>query len=131
MTNLRPSLNLPSPPVSTEIWYHGTVDKRDAFNWNTAAADYLVVGDPVQVHLGEKNQLVMALLAHDVLEHTGPGTAYTPLPETFTLQGGATIRIYARSREWTYEEYQSISERLTSAYPGYAQLYALPEWLTP
>lgn len=131
LTNLLPSLNLPQPQTTTEIWYHGTVDKRDAFNWNTATADYLIVGDPVQVHLGEENQQIMSILVHDVLEGVGPGRAYTPLPQTFTLQGGAIVRIYRRDRDWTYEEYQSISQRLIASYPNYAQLYDLPEWLTP
>jgi len=131
LTNLRPSLNLPEPQVKTVIQSHGTVDKRDVFNWNTPAADYLILGAPVQVHLGEENQQIMALLAHDVLAGTGPGSAYEPLPETFSLENGVTVRIYRRARDWTYEEYRSISDRLTALYPDYAQLYSLPGWLMP
>ncbi len=129
LTSLRPSLGLSDPQVRTTIQYHGTVDKRDAFNWNTPTADYMIVGDPVQVHLGEENQRVMTILAYDVLSHTGPGKAYEPLPETFQLSDGVTVRIYRRTRPWSYEEYQSISERLTEYYPDYADLYALPAWM--
>lgn len=129
LTNLRPSLNLPEPECKTTIRYQGTVDKRDPFNWNTVTADYLIVGDPVQTHLGEENQQVIALLAHDVLEGTGPGSAYRALPETFELQGGVTVRIYERTRDLTAEEYHLISDRLTALYPGYAEQYAVPAWI--
>lgn len=131
LTSLRASLSLPEPETGTVVQYHGTVDKRDAFNWNTAQADYLIVGDPVQTHLGEENQQVMALLAHDVLEGIGPGTAYEALPETFSLENGVTVRLYRRTRAWTAGDYCSISDRLTALYPDYAGLYAVPAWIVP
>lgn len=129
LTNLRPSLNLPEPERQTTIRYQGTVDKRDSFNWNTVTADYLIVGDPVQTHLGEENQQVFALFAHDVLEGTGPGAAWRALPATFELQNGVTVRVYQRTRNLTAEEYYMISDRLTALYPDYAEQYAVPEWI--
>ena len=129
LTNLRPSLGLREPERTTVIQYHGTVDKRDPFNWNSLTADYIIVGDPVPAHLGEENQQVMALLAHDVLDGTGPGSAYEPLPETFTVQYGVTVRVYRRTRDLTADEYRSISDRLTAIYPDYAEQYAVPEWV--
>ena len=129
LTNLRPSLGLQEPEQQTIIRYQGTVDKRDPFNWNTLTADYLIVGDPIQAHLGEENQQVFALLARDVLAGTGPGSAYRALPETFTLQGGVTVRVYARTRELTAEEYHLISDRLCALYPDYAEQYAVPDWI--
>lgn len=131
LTSLRASLSLPEPKTGTVVQYHGTVDKRDAFNWNTAQADFLIVGDPVQTHLGEKNQQVMALLAHDVLDGVGPGTAYKALPETFSLENGVTVRLYRRTRDWAAEDYHSISDRLTALYPDYAGLYMVPTWIVP
>ncbi len=129
LTNLRPSLGMPEPENRTVIQYHGTVDKRDPFNWNTLTADYLVIGDPVQTHLGEENQQVMALFAHDVLDGTGPGMAYRPLEAVFRLENGCTVRIYERTRDLTQEEYYSISDRLQALYPEYAELYGVPGWM--
>jgi len=129
LETLRPSLNLREFRHQTVRQYHGTVDKRDAFNWNTATADYLVVGDPVQVHLGEENQKILTLLVHDVLTGTGVGAAYEALPETFQLEKGCTVRIYRRVRDWTAEEYRDLSRALQAAYPDYAGLYDVPEWL--
>lgn len=129
VSSLRASLDLPEPEIRTTIQYHGTVDKRDPFNWNTAFADYLIVGDPVQLHLGEENQQVMALLVHYVLEGTGPGKAYAPLPISFQLANGVTVRIYRRERPWYIEEYHDISDALIELYPDYEELYSIPKWI--
>ena len=129
LTNLRPSLGLPEPGHKTVIRYQGTVDKRDPFNWNTLTADYLIVGDPIQTHLGEENQQVFALFARDVLTGEGPGSAYRALPETFALEEGTAVRIYERTRNLTGEEYKLISRRLQALYPDYAGLYKVPDWI--
>ena len=129
LTNLRPSLGLPEPGHKTVIRYQGTVDKRDPFNWNTLTADYLIVGDPIQTHLGEENQQVFALFARDVLTGEGPGSAYRALPETFALEEGTAVRIYERTRNLTGEEYKLISRRLQALYPDYADLYKVPDWI--
>ena len=129
LTNLRPSLGLREPEQTTTIRYQGTVDKRDPFNWNTLTADYLIVGDPVQTHLGEENQQVITLFARDVLSGEGPGSAYEPLEETFVLEGNVTVRVYRRTRDLTGEEYRLISHRLQALYPEYEALYAVPDWL--
>lgn len=129
LTNLRPSLGLTEPERRTVIRYQGTVDKRDGFNWNTLTADYLIVGDPIQTHLGEENQQVFSLFARDVLAGEGPGSAYVPLPETFELAGGVTARVYARVRNLTGEEYRLISRRLQERYPDCADLYRVPDWI--
>lgn len=129
LTNLRPSLGLPEPEHKTIIRYQGTVDKRDPFNWNTLTADYLIVGDPIQTHLGAENQQVFALFARDVLAGEGPGSAYAPLPETFELAGRVTVRVFERTRNLTGEEYRLISRRLQDLYPDYAGLYRVPDWI--
>lgn len=129
VASLRASLNIPEPESRTVLQYHGTVDKRDAFNWNTAFADYLVVGDPVQTHLGEENQRILTILAQHILDGTGPGKAYTELAPTFQLANGVTVRIFRRLRPWYLEEYHDISDALIKFYPEYEELYQVPKWL--
>lgn len=126
LLNLRPSLNLPEREGGMDYIYVSSVDKRDGFTWAMLDADYLVVGDPVQVHLGEENQQVVALPAHAVLEGTGFGGAYERLEDSFTLQDGSAVYIYRRAREVTAAERQEISQRLTEQYPDYAGLYRAP-----
>ncbi len=125
--NLLPSLGIPEQEgPKTRMIYVADVDKRDGFSWNALGADYLIVANPVQTHLGEDNQQVMALLAHDLLDGTGPGAAFQPLRTKFTLSNGAQIYIYERTRSVTAEEYQDVSDRLTALYPEYRDLYQVP-----
>lgn len=129
VASLRASLDLPEPEVKTVLQYHGTVDKRDAFNWNTAFADYVVVGNPPQTHLGEENQQILTILVEHILEGTGPGQAYAKLAPTFQLANGVTVRIYKRLRPWYIEEYHDISDALIKLYPEYKELYQIPKWI--
>lgn len=126
LLNLRPSLSLPAPDRTTRLIYMSSVDKRDGFSWNVLEADYLVVGDPVQVHLGEENQRVVTILARGVLDGVGVGTAYEALDETFTLADGSVVRIFRRVREVTQAEREDISRQLIEAYPDYGWLYQVP-----
>ena len=129
VASLRASMDLPEPEVKTILQYHGTVDKRDAFNWNTAFADYLVVGDPPQTHLGEENQQILTILVEHILNGTGPGKAYVELAPTFQLANGVTVRIFRRLRPWYLEEYHDISDALIALYPEYKDLYSIPKWI--
>lgn len=126
LINLRPSLSLAEGEGGMTYIYVSSVDKRDSFTWSMLDADYLVVGDPVQVHLGEENQRVVALPAHAVLEGTGLGTAYERLQKTFALQDGSKVYIYRRTRQITQAERKALSQTLQDLYPDYAWLYQLP-----
>lgn len=127
--NILRSAGIPEPDLPrTEMYYMATVDKRDGFSWQILTADYLLVGDPVQTHLGEENQQIMALVAHAVLDGTGIGTAYRPLEASFSLDGGVTVRVYERIRDLTRGEYQAISDALAARYPEYAAQYQPPDW---
>ena len=121
------SLNIPqSGGPATSIIYFATVDKRDGFSWNALTADYLIVADPVQTHLGADNQHILSVLAQPVLDGTGIGTAYRQLDQSFPLEDGVTVYVYERTRDITREEYQAISDTLVSLYPDYAQQYQPP-----
>ena len=126
LTNLRPSLDLPPSPTPMRYYYVNSVDKRDPFSWLMLEADYLVVGDPVQVHLGEENQQIIALVNRAVLSGEGLGTAYERLSPAFTLQDGSRIYVYHRTRAVTQEEREWISRQLTARYPAYQALYQAP-----
>ena len=121
------SLNIPqSGGPSTSMIYFATVDKRDGFSWNALTADYLIVADPVQTHLGADNQHILTVLAQPVLGCTGIGTAYRRLDQSFPLEDGVTVYVYERTREITQAEYQAISDTLVALYPDYAQQYQPP-----
>ncbi|WP_297209184.1 hypothetical protein [uncultured Flavonifractor sp.] len=124
------SLNIPSSGgPATSLLYFATVDKRDGFSWSCLTADYLIVADPVQTHLGADNQHILTVLAQPVLDGTGIGTAYRRLETSFPLEDGVTVYVYKRTRDLTQAEYQDISLTLTALYPDYADLYAVPAGL--
>lgn len=127
LMNLRPSLNLPEPEDGIRYLYVSSVDKRDPFTWEMLEAEYLVVGDPVQVHLGEENQQVVALVAHAVLDGAGLGTGYERLERDFTLQDGSRVYVYRRARAVTAQEMEDLAQTLRDLYPDYAQLYQMPK----
>ncbi len=126
LLNLRPSLNLPEPWPKMAYIYTASVDKRDAFTWAALDADYLVVGDPVQVHLGEENQQVVTLAARAVLDGVGLGAAFERENVSFTLENGDKVYVYRRVRDVTVEEKEALSQALAARYPDYAQLYQVP-----
>lgn len=121
------SVGIPQPEgPKTGLLTFATVDKRDGFSWAALDADYLIVADPIQYHLGEDNQHLVTVLAQPVLEGTGIGTAYRRLDVSFPLKDGVTVYIYERTRDITAEEYRSISDQLTALYPEYAAQYRSP-----
>lgn len=126
LLNLRPSLNLPETETPMSYIYMASVDKRDGFSWNALTADYLVVGDPVQVHLGEENQRIITLAVRAVLNGDGLGAAYRRLDVSFTLSDGSSVYVYERTRDITQAEKETLSEALISYYPDYAWLYQVP-----
>ena len=126
LSNLWVSLNVPAPAPATAFYYLGTVDRVDAMNWDALTADYLIVADPVQTHLGEDNQRMISYPAHELLSGTGLGAYYRPLPESFELRDGVTVRIFERTGEVPPEVLDVLSARLLEAYPDYREAYARP-----
>lgn len=95
------------------------VDSRDTFPGALFDCDYLLVADPVQLHLGEENQQVVALPAQAVLAGEGFGTAYAPLAETFYLgDGSVTVRLYRRTRPVTEAERAALTAAVAAAEAG-------------
>lgn len=101
------SIELPKGFKRDYILHMSDVDKRDGFSYNLFLADYVVVADPIQVHLGEQNQQAIVLPAKDFLNNTGIAKAFKKLPQKFELEG-ATVYIYEKQREITEQEKQNI-----------------------
>lgn len=92
------------------------VDSRDDFPGALFDCDYLLVADPVQLHLGEENQQVVALPARAVLAGEGFGAAYTPLAQVFRVgDGSVTVRLYRRTRPVTQAERDALLTAVSAA----------------
>jgi hypothetical protein len=81
--------------------------------------DYLLVAAPIQLHLGEENQQVVAIPAREVLDSTGFGAAYRPTGKTFFVgDGSITVRLYERIREISEDERRTLIAGVEAAVNG-------------
>lgn len=92
------------------------VDRRDGFPEGVLKCDYLVVADPVQIHLGEDDQQCIVLPARLILENRGIGAAFSREEKEYKLQDGVEVSIYRKTRAFTEEEVEDFHERWSSLY---------------
>jgi hypothetical protein len=91
------------------------------------AAQYWVVVDPPTFCLGRDRQLVVAL-SHDAMAQSwGIAADFAALPETFSLCGGAKVRIYKRLRPTTPAVAVQTFDKIVSAIP--LRPGAQPDWV--
>ena len=107
--NAEGSLNV--PPVSTAdkeeylIWLP-QVDSRDGVFYPVYEADYIVVSDPIQLHMSEEKQQCVVIPARTFLNGENIANAYKKLDEIFYLGWDGSIKtyIYEKQRDVTDEE---------------------------
>lgn len=110
-------------PAAQKILSVSNVDQRDRFPRGLLSADYLLVGWPIQLHVGIENQRVIAVPAQRVLDGQGFGSAFKRLPYDFGLIEGVHAFIYQRTRPLTPADVRDLSDRLKSFYPGHPEIY--------
>lgn len=96
------------------------VDSRDAFPGELFKCDYLLVADPIQLHLGKGKQKVVYLPASMLLNGTGIGAAFQITGEQFTFNNRKMkITLYKKIRDLTdFEKQQLIDEFSTNKLKG-------------
>ena len=95
------------------------VDSRDRFPGGLFDCDYLLVADPVQLHLGYNKQTSIALPAALVLEGTGFGAAFQPVGDTFYIRDGTvTVRLYEKTRDITERETAALLDAYDASKSG-------------
>lgn len=109
---------------SNYIW-GAHVDSRDGLDWKALDARYVIVAVPIQFHLPKKNQQVIEIPAHSLLDGSDIGRAYRETGEKYLLGNGIEARIFEKIREPTKEEKKEFYEKFLSRYPhwpGYEDL---------
>jgi hypothetical protein len=109
--------------LHTRIIFASQVDKRDRFNPEELLAQYLVVCDPVQIHLNPAGQQVISVPAKLILAGTGIGSAYVKLPRSYALSWNVKAYIYKKIRAFTPEEVNDFFEQLYASYPDWRREY--------
>ncbi len=99
------------------------VDKRDGFPNHFLVAKYIVVADPVQVHLGEENQQVVAFLAREILD--GTYTQNLTKIETVQITKDIKAHIYRRDSGYSVAFLDRLRTHFETIYPEHPFLYAI------
>ncbi|MBN2706751.1 MAG: hypothetical protein JXR89_09965 [Deltaproteobacteria bacterium] len=94
------------------------VDLIDKIRFQAFTTRYLVVADPVQLHLKATGQRTVSIPAGLLLSGQGIGRAYRKLAYDFLLDGGIHAYIYEKQRPFNHSE---ISDLLHEFYLHYPQ----------
>ena len=96
------------------------VDKRDGFPNCMLVAKYIVVADPVQLHLGAEGQQVVDYFVNVILD--GTLTPNLTKIESVDMGNGVTAHIYRRDRGYSEEFLNAAKEHFGTLYPDYPNL---------
>ncbi|MBE7025290.1 MAG: hypothetical protein E7408_04475 [Ruminococcaceae bacterium] len=97
------------------------VDKRDGIPNHLFVCKYVVVAEPVQVHLGADNQQVVDFFAREILDGT-----YTPnleRIESISVADGVIAHIYRRNNGYTEEFLNRVQAHFNTLYPEHTALF--------
>jgi hypothetical protein len=82
---------------------NSNIDSRDFYPLNgLLQAHYVVVASPYQYHVDPKEQTVVKVVVDAFQENWAIAQDFTPLPQTFALENGVTVRIYERIRPTSF-----------------------------
>lgn len=99
------------------------VDKRDGIPNHLFVCKYVVVTEPVQVHLGADSQQVVDFFAREILDGT-----YTPnleRIESIRITDDVTAHIYRRNSGYTEEFLNRVQAHFNALYPEHGDLFAV------
>lgn len=104
------------------------VDKRDRFPNALFLADYVIVTDPVALHLGEDNQQVISYFNNQILngflkDH------YTTI-EKFPLKNSTTAILLRKDKAVSNEEVEIMRNHFKNLYPDYPNMYNINTSIT-
>ncbi len=99
------------------------VDKRDGIPNHLFVSKFVVVTEPVQVHLGAGNQQVVDFFVREILDGT-----YTPnleRIESIPITDTVTAHIYRRNSGYSEEFLQRVQQHFDALYPEHTALFAV------
>ena len=121
LRNLEISINVPSKSAGGVLPSRGyiasgsEIDSRDGLPVYLYRSEYVVVADPVQLHLPPGNQTLVTIPAEEFLAGDTIGAAFERLDDTYMLDNGATIYIYKKTRAITPEEIAEFESKFKFA----------------
>lgn len=106
-------------PSKTLIYQPHDVDKRDGFSPDFFKAQYIIVADPIQLHQGPDNQLLIDLPAEAIL--AGKVTNLE-LVKQVSIDNGVKLNVYKRVGKYSYAFFEELKDKISKRYPGYTNI---------
>lgn len=107
-----------APDLSDRVLLSAHLDLREPFPSRLFRAQYVVVTDPVRLHLPPGEQEVILVPGEEILAGRGIGKFYRRLPDRFTLEDGTKVGIWKRTRPVPAEERERLRARLAQDLPS-------------
>ena len=124
------ALNKPNDEPGIHHMYWGSdVDLRDGFSENFLYADYVVVTDPVQLHLKDGTQEVVRFLCEEIQKEASPiGRHFVRMEQSYNLDNNVTAYIYEKISDFETADYQYMAAYYDNYYPGMEDLFSNRIW---
>jgi len=98
------NINMRGPLGRPYLWDYSQVDSRDAFPTYLYECDYVVVADPVQIHMTPAEQTFITIPYEEFINGTTIGAAFTQMPQVYQLDLDVKVYVYQKTREITDKE---------------------------
>lgn len=105
------------------------IESRDVDRWHgfpdrLVRAAYLVVPDPLQLHLQVEHQRVLEVPWRQVRSGQGFGSAFRPVGRVYHLDQGVQVTVYAKQRPLTRDDLEALARELEIYYPDRPYVHA-------
>ncbi|MBM9400323.1 hypothetical protein JUN65_01785 [Gluconacetobacter azotocaptans] len=110
--------------IDSHLVYASQVDLRDRLRLTEFMARYVVVADPIQIHLHPEGQRVIAIPAQEILSGRGIGAAYRRTDMAFHLSNNVTATIFEKIRPFTPDEAERFIKEFVDFYPDWKGAYS-------
>jgi hypothetical protein len=115
--------NLTNYKIDRNLTYVAQVDLRDGFRPNAIMSKYVVITNPIQLHLNPDGQRVITVPVLDIIKKRNIGHAYTKIGGEYKLNGSVKASIYKKNRSFTTNEVNEFLSELYQYYPEWKKIY--------
>ncbi len=107
------------------MYWTADVDLRDGFNPDFLRADYIIITDPIQLHLKKGTQEVVRFPWAEVQNQNSPiGRHFSKMQQSFALDCHVTAYIYEKTSDFELSDYEYLADYYNHYYPGMNQLFS-------
>jgi len=110
-------------PLADVLYQTQDVDKRDRFPTELFLADYVITTNPIDVHLGENNQQIVAYFKNQILN--GILKQNYTMVKTFSLEDDMKAIVLKKQKNVSSSQINEIKNYFKKLYPNYENMYSV------